>query len=178
MPSQYNCCILCLAADPPVTSLGGKHSLLRVWLPPPQVTEQGLQELQGPKDGHGRTLHLLTSIKVCLQGLFVPLERRPHSRVLRWVPPPQVVLHSVHFVHGPNSIEKKNPKIVIFYTIFLCVKKSCFMVCFFHDDWNLWKKKNHQHFQLYESTYINLEHNFHQMRWNSNLDNDMTPIFP
>ena len=83
MPSQYNCCILCLAADPPVTSLGGKHSLILVWLPPPQVTEQGLQELQGPKDGHGRTLHLLTSIKVCLQGLFVPLERRPHSRVLR-----------------------------------------------------------------------------------------------
>ena len=169
MPSQYNCCILCLAADPPVTSLGGKHSLLRVWLPPPQVTEQGLQELQGPKDGHGRTLHLLTSIKVCLQGLFVPLERRPHSRVLRWVPPPQVVLHSVHFVHGPNSIEKKIQKL-LFSILFFFVLKKVVLWCVFPWWLKPVKKKNHQHFQLYESKYTNLEHNFHQMRWNSNQD--------
>ena len=101
-PSQYSSCtraVICVSVT------ADTHFLVRVWLPPPQVTEQADHELQGLNIGQGNSLHSRSSLKGFKQGLSAELllDPKPQSRLRSCDPPPQVCEHCDHSDQGPNS---------------------------------------------------------------------------
>ena len=82
------------------------HSRFRVLLPPPQVTEQAVQSVQGPNSGHLSSLHFSSTRLSPGQNRgssLRPPSGKTHSLVFCLFPPPQVTEQAVHSVHSVQT---------------------------------------------------------------------------